>query len=408
MKGMLKLYFARGEGIRDLPSGIAVRIERATSTGDGPPTAWSVLVPTSPNGLSVEVDAGTYMLQAWLPSGQILQYRANVEEVSETLVELRPPMSRATADTGYSLGMYRVDLSKEYDPFELQPAFTSEFDDEPTGMLDICRETPSFVSWTDIPGRIVEIDGEIGHGLDVSYDASTNALSISAIDGHNYFESQFERWWVRVRHDRGESLGVLPLGWLSGTIQSPGASVEVRFERVSSHLDVTVRDSRLDALLEYLKAGRLSAAAASVAIFSDDNTIVHAIRDKRSNPLAACAAAYVSLATADREQIERWRNWAPNLMNFFPWMPDGAIIRACTLMDGPVSSDTRSEILQLAKEAFNRGLPFFTVGFRHLRDIFTIFSADDAEAKQMLGRVRSMSSRCEISEAFTTLQFPRH
>lgn len=405
MTGVLSLRFLLDDGAPSMPSGIITRVS-SSDPGDDLIPSRTVLVPTNAQGLSVQLEAGSYGVQAWLPSGEILQYRVIIEQGAQTDLPMRVRRVRRATPGGRSGATY--DLSSEHHPLEFQPAFASGFDDEMIGTLDVCIEHPSLLSWTSVRDHMIPFDPERSRQQGVSVHGVEGELTIT-VDRevpHDAYRFAEMRWWVRARHDGGESLGVLPLPWLFHKHGGDETAVDVQFERTHQRLGVSVRDEKLDALMEYLKAGRISAAAATLDTLALDDTIIDAIRQKRANPLAACAAAYVSLAIADAEQIERWRRWAPNLMEYFPWMPDGAIIRACTLMSGPISESAGTTILSLAKEAFYRGLPYFSVGISHLRQILTIFSAEDTEARSMLDQVRSVNSRCDVGEAFTTLQFP--
>jgi hypothetical protein len=94
------------------------------------------------------------------------------------------------------------------------------------------------------------------------------------------------------------------------------------------------------------------------------------LRQKLLDPPAAAVGGYYLLRVRD---VARLHDWAENLANWFPWMADGAIIRAWQLIDevrrrheqvalelGPV----RDRLL----EAVARGLPLYTEGLRLLRD----------------------------------------
>lgn len=413
MSGTLQLSAMIDPATLQVASGIAVRIEKITVDEGQDQPSWTVLVPTDPRGLSVEVPAGTYRIQAWLPTGEILLRGAIVEEGHSSRVAFKAaarPSSTGGAATG-TQGTSQIDLTKEFHPLEFQPAFTTDstefLDSTHLEAVELCVDDPSILSWARAS------DGDVGRQFEdlgdqiVQLDRSTSSISISSFP--TAVPELGDRWWIRFRHSSGMSIGTLPVQWLSNNATGPKRSeIDVRFETAHQRLEVAIRDADLDALLAYLRLGRLSAAEMAVDALSREGVILNALREKRANPLAACAAAYVSLATANRTQLDHWRAWTVNLMDWFPWVPDGAIIRACVLMDGPISSGTKLEILDAAKSSFRRGLPYFSVGLKHLREIFTIFGTDDAEAVRMLNSVREISSRCDISETFTTLQFPSH
>jgi hypothetical protein len=413
--GTLSLSVRLDQSVGFSTSGVAVRIESANDRPALKENAWTVLVPTSASGLSVDAAAGTYHLQAWLPSGQILRRSATLEDGQVAHIEFFERTRSVDDGRTRASWDHKIDLHKEFHPLELQPAFSSGteyFGGEIAASLDFLQERASTLSWSRLPmaehvSEQLSLDF-LPEEMEADFESSgeTTTVSIKPTGFADPDHLTQYRHWIRVHNAHGVSIGALPLPWLSSGIGGTRPEIAISYEHLQHRLEVTVRDSALDLLLAYMKRGRLSAAEMSIDMLSHDGTILRAIEDKRGNPLAACAAAYVSLARANQKQIDVWRNWAPNLMNWFPWMPDGAIIRGCILMDGPVSSSSKQEILISAKEAYRRGLPFFTVGIQHLREMLSLFGSDDPEAVEMLNAVRSISSRCDISEAFTTLQYP--
>ncbi len=48
---------------------------------------------------------------------------------------------------------------------------------------------------------------------------------------------------------------------------------------------------------------------------------------KLINPYAAAAGGYVLLANSASARRPAWHGWVENLSDWFPWLPDGPIIR---------------------------------------------------------------------------------
>ena len=46
---------------------------------------------------------------------------------------------------------------------------------------------------------------------------------------------------------------------------------------------------------------------------------------KSDNPFAAAAGAYVLISTQEGPDKQTWHSWVKNLMDWYPWLPDGAI-----------------------------------------------------------------------------------
>ena len=131
------------------------------------------------------------------------------------------------------------------------------------------------------------------------------------------------------------------------------------------------------------------------------------IREKMRSPLAACAAAYVGLAIFEPSERERWDAWLPNLMNYFPWLPDGAIVHARRILQRPKHPREGDEALSALKRAYSCGIPYFAAGVLQLRDSLLLFSLKGDEARTMLDTVSRVASRVDPGQAFTVLRFPK-
>jgi hypothetical protein len=141
-------------------------------------------------------------------------------------------------------------------------------------------------------------------------------------------------------------------------------------------LSIAVRHEVLNPVLGYLGAGQLPAAAALV------DRSLDLLFGKLGNPLAAAAGAYVLLGTQEVGQGKAWQDWVENLMNWFTWLPDGAIQRAWVLLRGGAGAGCAADARACLLEGYRRGLPFYSRGVRLLLDGLTLFANDAREAGQ--------------------------
>jgi hypothetical protein len=208
---------------------------------------------------------------------------------------------------------------------------------------------------------------------------------------------------------------VLPLPWPQAD-HSGEAPVEVWLrtaERGDSprggqdtafRLSVSVPDRMVGAVLGYLASGDLPAAA----------TLLRPARDmlfeKVANPLAAAGGGYVLLTAETPELPDYWHHWIQNLMNWFPWLPDGAIQHGWLTLRRPRTDQNLAEARGAFLEGFRRGLPFYAKGVSLLMDGLTLFANDaraagqpDAELEQALTLVRQLAMRTNMRQAFTTV-----
>lgn len=106
-------------------------------------------------------------------------------------------------------------------------------------------------------------------------------------------------------------------------------------------------------------------------------------------------------------------DWASNLANWFPWLPDGPVIFAWKLIleyskiedeieDHYISGRIRESLLQ----AVARGMPVFTVGLRLLYEGLTMcsykYKEEDEVVEEALKAVRVFLSNTDTSKETTT------
>lgn len=259
---------------------------------------------------------------------------------------------------------------------------------------------------------------ELASTLSLSHDDNTTVgLQLSSSQGQLRLWSMSQtgepdgtRRWLVLRTQNTTDFACVPLPWFDSGTQSFAtveALVNVAPDQAKSPLQLLVRDATLGGLLAYLSRGNLGVAGAMIKALDEQNLIEETIRGKVQNPLAACAAAYVGLAIFDPHVKERWDGWLPNIMKWFPWLPDGAIVHARRIMQRPRQPSELTEALDALKEAYRRGIPYFTSGMQHMRDMLSLMARDSREARDMLEAVSSVLSRVDRYQAFTVIRFPK-
>jgi hypothetical protein len=202
---------------------------------------------------------------------------------------------------------------------------------------------------------------------------------------------------------RGE-LMALPIPWRS-TYGGPLAVVDVvsvSTKDGEARLAGTVQDPQLGTYLGYLASGRLAEARAVI------DQALELLFAKYENPFAAAAGGYVLISAATARKDEPWREWVANLSRSFPWLPDGAVLHAWSLM----ASDDDEDIDRAREaflEAYRRGLPVFAEGVRRLRNGLAMFLGEDptGEIKAALTVVEAVAERCNAQQVFTCIRLGR-
>jgi hypothetical protein len=190
----------------------------------------------------------------------------------------------------------------------------------------------------------------------------------------------------------------LPVPW-PGSLGLAPVEMLVRLHPLEKavHIGVAVLDSQFGTLAGMMTASTLPQAKIVVEQASS------ALFGKYRNRLAAAAGGYVLLATGGSEN-RYWHSWIENLYGKFPDLPDGAVLAASLRLLHPQDKSSYDEARAALFEAFDRGIPYFSAGVARLLDGLTLFAADSAEAKEKMTLVQRVAQRLDLSQAFTVIR----
>jgi hypothetical protein len=171
-----------------------------------------------------------------------------------------------------------------------------------------------------------------------------------------------------------------------------------------------VRDRHLGAVFSYLSSGE---AVSARELLQPAREMLF---EKVENPLAAAGGGYVLVDQWVRDSTQagsdtRWHSWIDNLGNWFPWMPDGAILQGWLALrrrdQSPDLVKARSALL----EAERRGVPYYTAGVRRLSDGLMLLAnearrngAPDPQVDEALTRVRRLAWQVDPRQTFTCVR----
>jgi hypothetical protein len=216
------------------------------------------------------------------------------------------------------------------------------------------------------------------------------------------------RKWARIeRPDGGIEIASLPLPWFcAGDHQFAHANILFDPDRiVGGATTVAVDDARLSGLLAFLDQGQAGAARPMLEALERDDVIEDTIYSKMTNPLAACAAAYVGLAVYPANQHERWDEWLRNCMIRFPAVPDAAIVHARRLILRPTRSGDQALAADALRIACAAGIPYFSAGVFLLREMLLQLSSEHADLGALAADVGRLAGRVDSSQIFTVLRY---
>ncbi|WP_169409396.1 hypothetical protein [Dyadobacter beijingensis] len=167
-------------------------------------------------------------------------------------------------------------------------------------------------------------------------------------------------------------------------------------------IDVTVATEhyKAETLLTLLTNG----AVARAKRLSNAEEAERLLYEKMVNPVTAAIGGYFLLKT---DELERLHDWANNLANWFPWLPDGAIIHATQLLSKKDKTEAdiqmiRTRLLGAASE----GIPVYSEGLRLLEKGLTQlwYHSDkgDEEVGNARKRIGSYAAVVDWSQETTT------
>jgi hypothetical protein len=178
-----------------------------------------------------------------------------------------------------------------------------------------------------------------------------------------------------------------------------GAGVELRLSR-SQHegIEATVhpRHDVADAMLTY--SGKILFAEAQALVRSQAMNAEALLYEKRADPVAAAAGAYVLLRAGE---LKRLHDWTGNLCEWFSWLADGAAIRGEHL----AREGRHEEALACLMKLDERGLPAFSDGLGYAVNRLTLYvrsGMGGEEGKKLLRELSAYALVADFRRTFTT------
>jgi hypothetical protein len=207
-------------------------------------------------------------------------------------------------------------------------------------------------------------------------------------------------FFLVARQVRGPAhMAALAVPWCSA-IDERECAIDVLLGGPAAPLCTSVADPQFATLLGYMSAGRLSEAQLLA------RSAQQLLADKLLNPFAAAAGAYVLLAAEQVHPGQPWRSWVSNLYDWFPNLPDGAVLQGWNRLQTAQAESDFEAARNLFLEAAGRGIPIFSEGVRRLQNGLAMFEKEDPDGRvrEASELVRQLALRCHPQQAFTTLR----
>ena len=430
----INISFAGTRGDGDDSRPVVARIF-GLPRGQDEPISREMVVPAG-QSVAEELPEGLYNVQLTLPSGRILQRNVRIDEDSNETYQFFEDfvpnagfsLQEAVGRSERSMLAESASASGNTSGDDYLAALERNRANAPTipGLKAFGAARARFRTFPEVgprppppvPASLTLLAG-VGPGLEAVPPAGM-AAPLTAVEVHGNSalwriehagpqppDRNSRRWARVVLPDGGIELASLPLPWLcTGNDSYSTAEVLVdpsRCDRAAT--TVAVRDARLAGLLAFLDRGQASAARPLLEQLERENVIEETIREKRSNPLAACAAAYVGLAVYDPQEHEVWDSWLASCMAWFPGVPDAAIVHARRLILRPNRSDDNALAAKALRTAFASGVPFFSAGIPLLREMLLLLSADFQDLAPLADKAARLAARVDGSQIFTVLRY---
>jgi len=249
---------------------------------------------------------------------------------------------------------------------------------------------------------------DVRHGLELTLandDGRFFRLEIEDQIGERFF-----RWggsplaFAEIYLPDRKEMAVLPsIGYYRSyreEVWRPHLVVDREAPRSRTATTVLVEDWRWAGLLGFLGARNMEVGV-KLLDSGMERTVVDTIWGKVRNPLAAAAGALIAVSAASPEIDKVWDPWLHNLANWFPTLPDGAIILARRLLTRARSAKELAEARHWFTEGFRRGVPCYSLSVDWLARGLESLPGEDHELLQMQATARRLANRVDSGLTFT-------
>lgn len=385
-------------------------------------------------------EAGRYLLQVLLPNGRVVSQPFEIEAGKSTSVEVDLPHEGPHEWTTLQTlaGQVVSPRTLAATAADVYPPTYAELSRDPTRGFELAflrsdgagagllasRTNDDLAHLINADIAVEEVLTALGGGTAVTpvRDDKNDAFALfefvyegSVNDGaeaRSYYFGFGEprpRAYLLAKSAAGASLLTLPVPWTTF-----GNEVEVQLLLDRRELAegepkyaITITDPMISNALGYVKNGAFKEAAALVGFEVARDLLFH----KMSSPLAATVGGYLLILGLDRAAYrthsDAWRDWVDNLCNWFPWLPDGAILKAAKYF--VLGDKNREDAFAALMEAYDRGLPFFTFGLKLMLEGMRRFANEgEVKAAERLHTLEALAAVTDPAHNFLTLNVARH
>ncbi len=413
MASGLKLRVMKNLNGADLPANGVIANVYALDPEKAQSTKRNIVIPVGfVDYKQVTLDPGKYLVEAVMPSGDILSKEATAQADSWTEVDLEAENSAHEWQGVHNL-LGHVESDEPYYRTRSVEVFRGlgpqlevwQIKTPPPQLTGGHQMWQTLADWIKAEPQTVlsDLQASLTPSTPKEHDASTELHSFF-MDARGLQTQHLPRWYSLISDGKAMRFLSLPIPWFNlKTEEELPVEVLVQHSKDDLTASFSIPDMDLCTALGYMSRGSMRAAAQLV----DQAEAVDMLFQKFTNPLGAAGAAYILLGTEPLTDRRPWHDWVENLMKYFPWLPDGAIQYAWLQLRQSPTKANRDRAREALITAFRRGLPYYTLGLQWMIDGLTLLGEDDQEAQRMLRLVQQISWRSDTSQAFTSIALAR-
>jgi len=416
--GGLKVHVEKHFITSDQPDNGAIANFYALDAAKQSNSVHNLVVPVgSQQSAMVHLKPGRYLVEVMMPSGDILSQEASAVEGKWPEVRLVAEES-AHEWHGWQHLMGNVESRADYQGYTFARSSFIRAYEISNPVPELQGDSPVAKRAWNLLAKLMTKSAQLPDVLSMLTHMPPVPLFTMDSDGetHNFgfrvkgFHAMhaLPHWYALFAGPSAMELVSVPVPWFNITTGAEvSAELLVRGQEIGvsgpeSGLNVTfsLLDPSMGAALGYMARGALQSAVK----FVDPEFAQSMLYDKWLNPLGAAAGGYMLLGTDRSNKTQPWHQWIQNLMNNFPWLPDGAIQCGWFWLSREPSPENRAKARQALVTAYNRGLPYYSVGLQWLLDGLTLLGDDDTEAAAMARSVQKIAWRVNTSQPFNSLR----
>jgi hypothetical protein len=359
------------------------------------------VIPMDGEPKRLRVAAGAYLVTALLPTGERVSRTVSVDSGEKKAVILEPaaaPEEWLRWQQIMGQAPSSEDLARLVEEGRTTPLLTDVT--VRLGRAETCRNDGLFSSLPHPDEEKNAGDRFIGILSDRVTWSDDPLEPVQEVGNLRKFENRYGaeeilNLYLVKRNEKPALLGVFPGPWTGPYMENLPVELLLTADRIPVYekerdfivrlrISAAVEDPDTALMLSFLGKGNITGAASALR-HSKERLFTHWLFNKRLNPLAAAAGAYVMVETVRQRTPYkgRWGDWVVNLSDWFSWLPDGAIALAWyELATRPrhgkaVRKKKEQSARELLIKAVERGVPLYSHGARLLVDGLSLFVGQD-------------------------------